>query len=312
MERILLVVATIVVFCSGTLAQQDNTLTNFIYNKNGINPGSVGIGPDICASLIYRNQWDKFNGAPNSVLFTADANLSRAVRGGAGLVVDHDAIGFNRQSSVLLNYAYPLFFPNVGNGAGATLGVGAGIGFMSFGLKPEWVPPSSASDKLIPQATNSAGLDANFGAFFRRNDGRYYIGLSAKHLTGAKLQGIAYTLTRNYYLMAGYAFPTGLIGPGSLDFQTLVRSDFSRTTADLNVRYLISDFYAGVTYRKSDAIGILVGYDTRGVVIGYSFDYNVGSDGIASYSKGTHEIVLKRCIPIAPIPVQKSKHVKWL
>ena len=42
-------------------------ITHFIYDKMSFNPGKTGLGlsNEICATTIYRNQWDKVNGAPN-------------------------------------------------------------------------------------------------------------------------------------------------------------------------------------------------------------------------------------------------------
>ena len=64
----------ITLICSFTLshffAQQDKLITNFMFDKMSINPGKTGVDMynSICATSIYRNQWDKVNGAPNSAV----------------------------------------------------------------------------------------------------------------------------------------------------------------------------------------------------------------------------------------------------
>ena len=44
-------------------AQQDKLVTHFIFDKMSINPGKTGLDlyNGICATTIYRNQWDKVN-----------------------------------------------------------------------------------------------------------------------------------------------------------------------------------------------------------------------------------------------------------
>ena len=108
-----------------TIAQQDKLITHFIYDKMSLNPGKTGLGLDntICATSIYRNQWDKVNGAPNSVVLNVEANLSRFLPGGIGFSFYHDAIGFAKQNNLALNYSYPIEIGTVG-----TLGVGVGVG----------------------------------------------------------------------------------------------------------------------------------------------------------------------------------------
>eukprot|EP01041_Mallomonas_annulata_P022148 gene22148-42381_t len=56
-----------------------------------INPGSTGLDNGLSGTMVYRNQWDKVNGAPNSVLFNVEAN-AEPIYGGVGVSFYHDAI----------------------------------------------------------------------------------------------------------------------------------------------------------------------------------------------------------------------------
>ena len=81
----------ITLICSFTLshffAQQDKLITNFMFDKMSINPGKTGVDMynSICATSIYRNQWDKVNGAPNSAVLNIEGSLERFFKGGIGL-----------------------------------------------------------------------------------------------------------------------------------------------------------------------------------------------------------------------------------
>jgi type IX secretion system PorP/SprF family membrane protein len=322
MKKRLLILSALAFSASSVFGQQDIALTHFIYNKMSVNPGATGIEEGLCGNLIYRNQWDKVNGAPNSALFNAEANLESFGKwsGGLGLNVVHDAIGFNRQNNVNLNYSHHF---NIGGG---TLGVGVGVGLMSFGLNPVWVPPSTLNDPTLPGSSSAMTFDANFGIYYRSTD--WYAGLSSTHLPAPVLSGtpligtgnVQYNEARHYYLMGGYTF-RGVGSPnGDLDVQGMMQTDVVKYSVNINARYIYDGrMYGGLGFRNSDAISVLLGFKFLDKTqpgkyqffgwAGYSYDLTIGK--IASISKGTHEMAVKFCyIPV--LPVTKHKNPRWL
>ena len=299
---------------SGLFAQQDKLITNFMYDKMSINPGKTGIDMNnsICATSIYRNQWDKVNGAPNSAVLNIEGNFSRLFKGGLGLAFYHDAIGFSRQNNLLLNYSYPIQIGNVG-----VLGLGLGIGIINYGIEPNWVPPTTANDLSLPVGFAATNLDANFGAYFQGKD--FYAGLSSTHLSESLLEkSVAgldqnYQTARHYYLMGGKTFDDVL--NGKIDAQVLMRTDLVKLSFDLNARYFYSlnnhDLYGGISYRNSDAIAILLGYSPIDkFTFGYSYDLTINK--LASVSRGSHEIVLKYCYNFKTPKVTISRNPRFL
>ena len=103
-------------------AQQNRALTHFVFDKISMNPGATGVGmrDGICATTIFRNQWSRPDGAPNTGILNLEGNFSRFFNGGVGLSFYHDQIGFARQNNLVLNYSYHLV---LGDGL---LGIGAG------------------------------------------------------------------------------------------------------------------------------------------------------------------------------------------
>jgi type IX secretion system PorP/SprF family membrane protein len=303
----------------GLNAQQDKLLTHFIYDKMSINPGKTGIDMynGICATSIYRNQWDKVNGAPNSAILNVEANLTKYFPGGVGISFYHDAIGFARQNNVLLNYSYPIQIGRAG-----VLGIGVGIGIMNYGLNPDWVPPTNNPDPTLPAGFAATSLDANFGLYFNGKD--FYGGISSTHLSASQLQqnvtvgGVSfaqsYQTARHYYLMGGKRFKK--IGPGDIDAQVLMRTDFVKFSADINARYILGmqggkQLYGGLTYRTSDAVALMVGYTPiEKMTIGYSYDLTLNK--LSSISRGSHELVIKYCYYLPPPPKQRARHPRWL
>jgi type IX secretion system PorP/SprF family membrane protein len=279
-----------------------------------INPGKTGLDlyNGICATTIYRNQWDKVNGAPNSAILNIESNLSRFLPGGIGINFYHDAIGFSRQNNLLLNYSYPIQIGREG-----VLGVGVGIGIMNFGMDPEWVPPTQAVDPTLPVGFAATAVDANFGLYFQSKD--YYVGISSTHLTESDLSKAvsqvtqSYQTARHYYLMGGYEFKD--VMNGTIDAQMLVRTDFIRFSADLNARYLFKlddkDAYGGLTFRTSDAIAVMLGYSPMPKLqVGYSYDITVNK--LASISRGSHELMVKYCYKLPEPPKTKARHPRML
>jgi type IX secretion system PorP/SprF family membrane protein len=325
MKKRLLALSTLVLASTGVFGQQDMALTHFIYNKQTFNPGASGMDEGICGTLLYRNQWDRVNGAPNSAVFNGEANLDRWIPAGVGLAFSHDAIGFNRQNTLLLNYAHHLTVKTAG-----TLGIGVGLGILNFGSSPTWVPPNTLLDPLLPASSSATTFDMNAGLFWKGNLTPYYIGLSATHLTAPSLaqqsiiaaaSATSYTSARHYYAMGGYTFKN--LGPGDLDIQAMMRTDLVKYSVDINARYIFSNIlYGGLTYRTSDAIAVMAGFTnlikerqapyrtTGSYVIGYSYDLTLNQ--LSSVSRGTHELLVKYCYFIPPPPIQKSKHPRWL
>ena len=299
---------------TGLFAQQDKLITNFMYDKMSINPGKTGIDMNnsICATSIYRNQWDKVNGAPNSAVLNIEGNFSRLFKGGLGLAFYHDAIGFSRQNNLLLNYSYPIQIGNVG-----VLGLGLGIGIINYGIEPNWVPPTTANDLSLPVGFAATNLDANFGAYFQGKD--FYAGLSSTHLSESLLEkSVAgldqnYQTARHYYLMGGKTFDDVL--NGKIDAQVLMRTDLVKLSFDLNARYFYSlndhDLYGGISYRNSDAIAVLFGYSPIDrFTVGYSYDITINK--LSSVSRGSHEILFKYCFNLPEPKMTYSRNPRWL
>jgi len=310
------ILSILICFAAGvSFGQQDKLLTHFMYDRMSVNPGETGLDDGICATSIYRNQWDKVNGAPNSAVLNVAANMNRFFPGGLGLSFYHDAIGFSRQNNLLLNYSYPISLGNVG-----VLGAGIGVGMMSYSMNPAWIPPQTINDPSLPGADFSAiNLDLNFGLYLKGRN--YYAGLSSTHLSESEMLGSStgigvagYSTARHYYIMGGYKLPN--IASGALDFNLMMRTDLVKYSVDINSRYFFKkdnkEFgYVGLTYRTSDAIGIMLGYNAfKNFTCGYSYDITINK--LSSISRGSHEFFVRYCYYLKNPPKTYSTHPRWL
>jgi len=308
MKRLLLITMLLSTGMLYTYGQQDKILTHFIFDKMSINPGATGVGMNhqVCGTMIYRNQWDKFNGAPNSVLVNAEANLSQYFPSAAGISFYHDAIGFSRQNNLTLNYSYHM---NISNGV---LGLGAALGMVSYGMSPVWVTPDgNPNDGSLPTSTSQATFDANFGLYYMSYSG-WYAGLSSTHLPAMELDDLNFNTARHYYAMGGHRMDNAFnVNPLSLEGNILVRTDLKLLSADINVRAIWNDmFYGGLTFRTYDAVGIMAGLNWNSFTFGYSYDITVNR--ISSISTGSHELLVKYCYPLPPIPITKARNPRYL
>ena len=314
MKKYILVISVFTFVLSSTLyGQQNKMLTHFIFDKMTVNPGSTGVGmkEGFCGTSIYRNQWDRVAGAPNSALLNIEGNFERYLPGGIGLSFFHDAIGVARQNNLLLNYSYHFDLPS------GTLGAGIGLGIMSFGMNnAEWVTPdNNPNDQSLPQAMTEIALDANFGVYYSDKQG-WYAGLSMMNLPTSEYEMLNFQNQRHYYIMGGYRLASpfgGDLAPLDLDFNMMTRTDMVKTSLDLNVRAIWQDlFWAGFSYRTVDALGIMAGMQiTQEFLIGYSYDINMFNK-FSNISRGSHELLVRYCYLLPPPPVTKSRNPRYL
>jgi len=315
-KKILVLSVFSLALLGGAFAQQDRAMTHSMYDKMSVNPGSTGIEDGICGTLLYRNQWDKFNGAPNSVVFNVEANLDRFINSGIGISFFHDAIGFNRQNNLLLNYSYHL---NLGNAG--TLGMGLGLGIVNFSMAPTWVTPQTDVDNILPTAFSGTNFDMNFGLYFKGSK-NYYVGISSTHLTQSiisdpALNQINFNTDRHYYLMGGYRLD-GLFGSNNefdLDLNTLMRTEFRKFSADITARVFWNKLlYGGLGYRTGESVLVLLGASMKlGPGTGsFGYSYDITTNKYIKPSWGTHEIMMRYCYIIPPPPITKSAHPRWL
>ncbi|HLP11280.1 MAG TPA: type IX secretion system membrane protein PorP/SprF [Flavobacteriales bacterium] len=292
-------------------AQQDPQFSQFMYDKLSINPGFAGIDGKICGTMFYRNQWMGFGNQPTTSLLNVHAPFP-ILRGGLGLTVYLDKLGFQKNTAARLAYSFHLpISPKL------KLGVGLSFGYMGVGYNASWVAVDPvADDKAIPAATSSAGtMDFGVGAYLKGNN--FYVGLSSLHLSESELKQLSFKNKRHYYLMAGYDYainPTIMIMPA-----LRVESDATATQVDLSVRGMWQSMvWAGVGYRLKEAVYPMVGYQKQvwaaqqGMMrIGISYDVNTNE--LKNYSNNGLEFFVNFCCNIdKPFKPEKYKTVRFL
>lgn len=316
MKKLVSFLFSIFVVKLAAFGQQDPQFTNNMYYKLGVNPGFAGSDNAISGMILNRYQWVGFEGAPKTLVFSADAavNVFNSP-GGIGLNIISDELGFEK--NVLVNAIYS-YKKSVGLG---NLGVGISLGFLNKSINGEWEIPEDdqgiytqpSSDPAIPTGeVSQMAFDVGLG--FYLNSTNYYVGLSVTHLNQAaiKFSDLASTyMSRHYYLMGGYniKLPDPLF---ELRPSFLFKTDIAMWQMDLNTNVVYDDrFWGGLTYRFNDALALLLGMELiNGLKVGYSFD--LVTSAIGRYGYGSHEIFISYSIAVEKNRNKKYKSVRYL
>ncbi len=280
----------------------------FTYHTNTYtfrNPGFAGMGEGICLNGIVRQQWSGFqdgegeNVAPETFLVTGDMPV-RWLRGGVGLAIIQDKLGFENNIGVNLGYSYHADL------AGGRLGIGTAINLLNRSMDFGKFDPQDQSDPVLASGEQTDMLfDVNLGLFWQV-DNLYYIGLSATSLLETKGKALGSTAEssasfvgdRTFYLVAGYEFPI----PGRSAYELLpsvsVVTNSVKTQIDLTAKVLYNNkFWGGVNYRLQESIGLMAGVYIKDIRIGYAYDINTLG---LSVVPGSHEISIGYCFKLQP------------
>ena len=299
MKRILLSAAVVSMF-TAVNAQQDPQYSNFMYDRLSVNPAAAGMGDMYCGTVMYRNQWMGFEGAPKTILFNMEAPVSQ-LHGGVGLSFFHDKLGFETNNVLRLAYSYRLRLPG-----GHRLGIGASAGYAGKSLNASWTQVDQNDGSVPFEQSQDGAMDVGAGVFFQDVTGSWYAGLSTTHINAANLSNINLDVARHFWLMGGYKH--AIKGTAwSLAGDALIKSDLASTQFDVAARaWFKGTVYGGVSYRHQDAVFPMVGvhlpifeHQTRSrcdaMYLTAGMAYDVPISGLRDYNSGSIDLFVKVC-----------------
>jgi type IX secretion system PorP/SprF family membrane protein len=269
--------------------QQDLMVSQYTFNHTFLNPAATGVSGTYNTSLMYRNQWVKFTGAPVSQFLSFDGPVI-SDKMGLGLLIQNEEIGVNRQTDVFANYSYIIDMDNIK----LSLGLRGGLNIFNANYTEHkaW----DIDDEILQENTTSYLPNFGFGVYLKNE--KYYASVSIPHLLNYAPQTNltldfehSNQLVRHYYILGGYRLnlsedlvlePSVLLKyvantPGQLDGNLL-----------FEYKELVS---LGGGYRTGDSFIILTRFQINNrFKFGYSFDITLTD--VKDYSKGSHEIML--------------------
>ncbi|MBL7944306.1 MAG: type IX secretion system membrane protein PorP/SprF [Flavobacteriales bacterium] len=308
--RKVLLSAVVAIISLTALGQQDPQFTNWMFDKLSFNPAAAGMRDNCgehCISMFFRDQWDGFDRDPKTLLFNYSGQYGKNL--GLGFSYIGDRLGQEQNSIIRFSGAY---HHQMGDNF---LSGGLSLGYLGKKLGTDWIYIDDNDPLINPledSQKNDGTMDLSFGGMFYQPS-KFYVGLSATHLTGGELSDLNIKTAQHFYLMGGY---THEINPTmALRGNLLAKSDFNATAFDVNANLLYDNMlYGGISFRPGDAIAPMVGveYDLgcnkkktseychciRG---GYSYDITLSD--IADYSAGSHEFFVTYCFTMRTIKI---------
>ncbi|HEX2618196.1 MAG TPA: PorP/SprF family type IX secretion system membrane protein, partial [Flavobacteriales bacterium] len=167
-------------------AQQDPQFTQYMFDRLSINPAVAGTSGNLCATLLLRQQWSGFEGAPKTGLINLQGPIQK-INSGVGLSVYFDKLGQENTTAARAHYAYH-FRPGGGLGI---LSVGVYAGLTSRTLESKWVAvdPVGTDDAIPDAGKSSSGFDLGAGIYYQNP--KLWVGLSSTQLPEAELKDVS-------------------------------------------------------------------------------------------------------------------------
>jgi len=294
---------------SALMAQQQHLYTQYMFNKIAVNPAAAGLSGAVCATGFGRSQWMGYKDeqgnkvGPGSYGLTVDMPVY-TIKSGVGMVFQYDMIGYERNMTFNLVYAYHRVFSN-----NSMLSFGLDFGFRNKTIDYTKLTPSEP-DPSIDFTQDGSGTITDFGlGVHYRIPRKMYAGFSVSNLLGssAEIGGPEFKLARHYYLMGGYEFDMEDKNYRSINVSPgfILRATSGAVKVDINAIVTWNDFiWGGVVYRVENAVGVMAGVKYYGFSIGVEYDYTINSTFVEGRS--SMEFFVKYCYPIFPGVAKKS------
>ncbi|HUX55423.1 MAG TPA: type IX secretion system membrane protein PorP/SprF [Bacteroidales bacterium] len=296
-----------------SIAQQVPMYSQYIMNGFLINPSFAGRDGYTTVNLTVREQWVGLEGAPSTyaasfqtrILKNSYISKSTSVRKklirptkggkvGLGGYVFNDNNGIMKRTGIQAAYAYHIAMGQTG-GIPNNLSFGLALTAYQYAINTDGLLYNH-DDPLLNSYDRSVFIpDFNFGTSFTTS--KYYVGFAMTNLIRGSLifgdtSSTARTELGHYFLTGGVKFP--LNGDWLIEPSALIKSSdmlFKSFQMDLTGRvYYKDDYWAGLSWRTSDAIVMMLGLKYDRFYFAYAFDFTLTD--IRKQSFGTHELTL--------------------
>ncbi|MFK7906592.1 MAG: type IX secretion system membrane protein PorP/SprF [Chitinophagales bacterium] len=281
-------------------AQQFPQLTQYMNNRLSYNPAYAGSKEDVNLEAAVRMQWVGIEGSPMTQVVGVHLPVA-GIRSGIGLNIVNDLLGAERNTGLMLSYAYQAKL-----GARSKLSIGLSVGGIQKSLDGGKLRSSGGDytggvdhqDDLIPVGVASGiAPDAGFGLYLESD--KLTLGLSAQHLLEPAIgfdtnSGGTYDISfnRHFFFFGSYEMEIGNI---VLHPSLLLKSDLVKMQGEVSAIAAFGGiFKGGLAFRglepnSFDAVSILAGVDmSQQFALMYSYDFILSN--LNNASSGSHEL----------------------
>ncbi len=269
-------------------AQQLSQSSQYMFNNFIINPAVAGSDEKIPVIGVVRRQWVGIKDAPVTQTVSSHAYVGQNI--GIGVGIYNDVTGPTRRTGINVSGARHI---QINKEQDTWLSLGLGALFFQYSFDPSKLTFDQPDDPAILAASyNKFTPDFCSGAFYYSKD--YYVGLSVQNMLQMKTNLFDITvrndnnIRRNYFLTAGYDFVINELYTFSPSF--LVKAtNGAPVQADINAKlHIINRVWAGISYRTSDALIPMIGFNSDRIYFGYTYD--IGLSKLRKYQHGSHEV----------------------
>lgn len=293
--------STLIIFCfvlrQHAMAQQEEMVTQFMYNKLSLNPAYAGHDEFTTASILIRDQWNGIPGAPKTQILGVNLPMF-GDRYGLGFNLRHNEIGIFTNTTLNISYAYKI---KLNDETMFSLGIDAS----GRNRKADFTNAALIAtqgielDPSIPKTAQSHNL-FNLGSGVYLNGKRFFVGAAVPRLIKNNLDfdnnARVSSEVRHLFMMGGVDFT--LSKEVKLKTQTLIKlSENSPFDAELNFTTVLDDKYSGgLTYRfgggqgdVAESIDIIFGFNiTEQITTLFSIDFTLSQ--IRKFDNGSLEL----------------------
>ena len=301
MIRKLIFILAIFAATTGVKAQQEAHFTQFMYNQLYFNPAYAGARGMPSFTLIYRNQWIGFNGAPTSGLLSFNTPLF-GDRVGFGLTVHKETHGIFDTWDASMAYSYNI---KISDESSLRLGLQGKMTYLGIDFSDPSVIVRDPTDQSITYDQSTDKYTGNFGAGIHLKIKQMFFGIGAPAFFPSEvgvnnnplIPEIAQQST-HFYFIAGTLLPLSQ----TLQLKPVLLTKYVQgapISVDLNASLVFNlVFTAGISYRfagsgnsKHDSFDILALYQINNIAIGAAYDIPVSD--ISNHTSGSIEILVR-------------------
>lgn len=283
----------------GANAQQEAQFTHFVYNQLYLNPAYAGARGMPSFTLIYRNQWTGFTGAPKSALLSFNSPLF-GDKVGFGMTVHNQTIGIFNNWAAVMAYSYHI---KINDASSIRFGLQGKMQYYGIDFSDPSVIIRDPTDQSIKFDQSANKYKGNFGAGVYLKIKQMFVGLGAPAFFPSEIGFNTNTLvpqiakeSTHFYFMAGTLLPLS----NSIQLKPVVLAKYVKN-APLNMDFNVSMifnlvFTAGINYRLGgkgggDSVDLLALYQVNNFAIGAAYDIPISE--IKDHSGGSFEILLR-------------------
>jgi type IX secretion system PorP/SprF family membrane protein len=268
-------------------AQQEPMYSQYMFNMLQINPAYAGNRAVDNITNLYRKQWIGIPNSPSTAALSWDKRKEDSSVG-YGLQIYNDRLGVESSTGIQAFYSYKIPFEK------SSLTFGLSGGALYYYAAFSQVTTVQSGDPVFQEDVRGILPTAGFGLLYSAE--KWYVGLSAPALLKTKIISSYNVITseasNHYFLTGGYIYNVSSVL--KLKPSVMVKAvSGAPIEYDLNLNAWLNDVVGlGVSYRTNDAfVGMFELQISPEIRLGYAYDYTISN--LKTYSKGTHELLLR-------------------